>query len=246
MLVFVHGVPETSAIWNEVRDALGGESVALSLPGFGCPRPEGFGATMDDYATFLVEELERLGGPIDLVGHDWGGLLTLRIAQAHGGLVRSWVADVAAGFHESSAWHHYAKIWQTPGEGEAFFERQLATPPEQVAAVMSSSFRVPEEAALCLASWMDATMASCILDLYRSATPNVAAHWGTPSGPTLAPGLILAPSEDPFSSSTRLSAEVAERLGARREVLEGIGHFWPFEAPQVGAGAIARFLDTVR
>jgi pimeloyl-ACP methyl ester carboxylesterase len=246
VLVFVHGVPETAAIWNEVRDALGSESIALSLPGFGCLRPDGFGATMDDYANFLADELGHLGGPIDLVGHDWGGLLTMRIAQAQGGLVRSWVADVAAGFHESSVWHDFAKIWQTPGEGEAFFERQLDTPPEQVAAVMSASFRVPEEGALRLASWMDATMASCILDLYRSATPNVAAHWGTPSAPTLAPGLILAPTEDPFSSSKRLSSEVADRLGARREVLQDIGHFWPLEAPQVGAAAIARFLDTVR
>lgn len=49
VIVFVHGVPETAAIWTGVRAALDEESVALSLPGFGCPRPDGFAATKDDY-----------------------------------------------------------------------------------------------------------------------------------------------------------------------------------------------------
>ncbi len=54
MIVFVHGVPETAAIWNKVRRALDRESVAIELPGFGCPRPEGFGATKDDYVDWLL------------------------------------------------------------------------------------------------------------------------------------------------------------------------------------------------
>ena len=41
MIVFVHGVPETAAIWDKVRGAIDQDSVALALPGFGSPRPEG-------------------------------------------------------------------------------------------------------------------------------------------------------------------------------------------------------------
>jgi pimeloyl-ACP methyl ester carboxylesterase len=49
--VFVHGVPETPAVWHGLLAALDRpDAVALSLPGFDSARPAGFGATMDEYA----------------------------------------------------------------------------------------------------------------------------------------------------------------------------------------------------
>ena len=49
--VLVHGVPETARLWNSVRSQLQRQDViAVELPGFGTPRPDGFGATMDEYA----------------------------------------------------------------------------------------------------------------------------------------------------------------------------------------------------
>ena len=49
--VFVHGVPETPAIWDGLLAALDRpDTVALSLPGFDSARPGGFAATMDEYA----------------------------------------------------------------------------------------------------------------------------------------------------------------------------------------------------
>ena len=67
--VFVHGVPETPAVWDGLRSHLHRDDViALQLPGFGCPRPDGFGATKEEYVAWLVDELERIKpqGPIDL------------------------------------------------------------------------------------------------------------------------------------------------------------------------------------
>ena len=84
MIVFLHGVPETAALWDKVRAEFEEETVALSLPGFGCARPSGFGATKDDYVDWLVAELETFDEPVDLVGHDWGALLTYRIATTRG------------------------------------------------------------------------------------------------------------------------------------------------------------------
>lgn len=92
MVVFVHGVPETATLWDKLRGLLQRGSVALSLPGFGCARPDGFAATHDAYVAWLCDEIRRLGPPVDLVGHDWGAGLTYRIATAHGDLLRSWVA----------------------------------------------------------------------------------------------------------------------------------------------------------
>jgi len=116
--VFVHGVPETGRIWDGVRELVPG-SISLDLPGFGCPTPEGFSATKDAYAEWLEQRLRRVDGPIDLVGHDWGALLTLRIASATSVPLRSWAADIASCYQPDYVWHAGARTWQTPGEGEA-------------------------------------------------------------------------------------------------------------------------------
>ena len=38
-VVFVHGSPETAELWDPLRAVLSRDAVALSLPGFGAPRP---------------------------------------------------------------------------------------------------------------------------------------------------------------------------------------------------------------
>ena len=80
--VLVHGLPETAAIWRPLQERLGRESVALALPGFGTPLPPGFSPTKDAYAAWLADELSRLPGPVDLVGHDIGALISMRVATA--------------------------------------------------------------------------------------------------------------------------------------------------------------------
>ena len=228
MIVFVHGNPETAAIWRKVRAQIDREPIAVSLPGFGCPRPVGFGATMDDYANWLVGELEQMEGPIDLVGHDWGALLTCRIASAFGNRLRSWVADVAHLAHPDYVWHDFAKVWQTPGEGEAFIAAQNEMTPQDRAQFFET-MGVPAPDALEMAAAGDATMGSCILDHYRSATPNVHHHWG-PWAPNGAPGLVLDATDDPLGDAS-LAIDVAASLGARFEPLAGAGHFWPYQTP---------------
>ena len=128
MIVFVHGVPETAAIWRKVQAAISQPSIAVALPGFGCALPDGFTPSKDAYAEWLVAQLDAIGEPIDLVGHDWGAGLTYRVATAFGDRLHSWVADVGNIVHPDYVWHDFAKIWQTPGDGEAFFESQAAQP----------------------------------------------------------------------------------------------------------------------
>ena len=102
--VLVHGVPETPAIWNQLRSHLSRDDVVtLQLPGFGCARPQGFGSTKEEYVDWLVDQLATLQaeGPIDLVGHDWGGGFVLRLVSTRPDLVRSWVVDIAGMGHEA-------------------------------------------------------------------------------------------------------------------------------------------------
>jgi len=243
VIVFVHGVPETAALWDRMRAEIDDESVALSLPGFGCDRPDGFGGTKDDYADWLVGELRRIDGPIDLVGHDWGAGLTYRIATAHGDVVRSWAADVANVAHPDYVWHDFAKIWQTPGEGEAFWTDQLAQPVEARAGVFEA-FGVSHDDAVSMAASGDQRMADSILGLYRSAVPNPYSDWGSEFRPTKAPGLVLVPTADPFGDEG-MSQEVAGTLGASVARLEGLGHWWPLQDPPAGAAALKRFWSSL-
>lgn len=241
MIVFVHGVPETAGIWDKVRAVIGRESVALQLPGFGCPRPAGFAATKDDYADWLADEISAIDEPVDLVGHDWGAGITYRVATAHGDSIRSWAADVGNIAHADYVWHDFAQVWQTPGDGEAFFESQNASEPAE-RAELYEALGIPADDALSMAEAGDETMGECILALYRSATPNVHADWG-PWKPTRAPGLVLHPSDDPFSDAG-LAGETAEQLGARFATFEG-GHFWPYQAPEAGAAVLEQFWSTL-
>lgn len=238
MIVFVHGVPETAAIWRKVRAAIDRPSVAVSLPGFGCSVPDGLETTKDGYADWLLGQLQDIGEPVDLVGHDWGAGLTYRMASAHPEVIRSWAADVGNIAHPRYEWHAFAQQWQTPGDGEAWVEAQAAQPVADRAAGYEL-FGLDPEDALEMAAAGDRTMGECILSLYRSALPNPAADWG-PWSPVDRPGLVLHPSDDPFSEPV-LAAEVADSLGAGFETLAGAGHFWPYQAPEVGAAALARF-----
>jgi pimeloyl-ACP methyl ester carboxylesterase len=243
VIVFLHGVPETAALWDKVRAEFDEETVALSLPGFGCARPPGFGATKDDYADWLVGELEAFDAPVDLVGHDWGALLTYRVATTRGDLLRSWTADIANGVHPDVEWHRFAKTWQTPGEGEAYFQAIRELPVETMAEAYEG-FHLNHDDALTLARWADDTMATCILDLYRSATPNVYHSWGAQFGPTSAPGLILFAEVDSFGNEA-MSHEVAEKLHAREATLPGVGHWWALEAPRESAAVIKEFISSI-
>jgi pimeloyl-ACP methyl ester carboxylesterase len=240
--VFVHGVPETGEIWRELRDHLDSDSVALTLPGFdGSPAPEY--PDKERYADWLAAELARLPGPVDLVGHDWGALLTYRVAAAHDVPLRSWAADCAGLLRPDYVWHEVARIWQTPGEGEAFNERLRAASagdPTSLAARLRG-LGVPERHALAMQKSFDIPMGEAILGLYRSAVPRPYAHWGAGfERPTAAPGLVVSAERDPFDDTVAARA-VAARLGARVAVLPDAGHFWMLEDPARAARVLSDF-----
>jgi pimeloyl-ACP methyl ester carboxylesterase len=242
-VVFVHGVPETAALWDAVRSAINRESIALSMPGFGCARPAGFTATKDAYADWLVAELDVIGAPVDLVGHDWGGILTVRVATAFGNRLRSWATDAANIFHKAYEWHDIAKVWQTPGDGEAAQAAFRALPGDQATAMLAAG-GIPVEHALAMWQATDEVMDGCILDLYRSAVPNAHRDWGAAVAQTNVPGLVLLATDDPFGHE-ELATDMAVRLAASTARLEGLGHFWPLQDPARGAKVLERFWTTL-
>lgn len=229
--VFVHGVPDTHRVWTAVIDRLERDDVvALSLPGFGTARPPGWTATKEDYVGWVIDQLEQLGGPIDLVGHDWGSLLTIRVASVRGDLLRTWAAGNGP-VDEEYTWHETAQLWQTPGAGEQVME---AMTPETVVPGLTDA-GLPAADAQVAAQHLDDDMKSCILDLYRSAT-DVGAEWGPAVDDITTPGAVLWAQHDPYVPA-RFGRRLAERTGATLTELD-CGHWWPCERPDEVATAL--------
>jgi pimeloyl-ACP methyl ester carboxylesterase len=240
-VALVHGVPESAAIWDPLRAELGRDDVvALSPPGFGAPVPDGFAATADDYLQWLIAEVEALDGPVDLVGHDWGGAHVVRLVAARPDLVRSWCTDVA-GLHDPEyVWHELARGWQQPGRGEAAIEAMVGMSVDERAAAYVQVGMTPA-AALAASRACDAQMGRCILALYRSALQPRLAEWGHQVEGIDRPALVINTTADPWIDA-ELTHRAAVRFGAQEAVLDGLGHWWLVHDPARGAAAIRDFL----
>jgi pimeloyl-ACP methyl ester carboxylesterase len=243
-IVFVHGFPETSRIWGPLRTVLGRDSLALALPGFGTPGPAR--ATKDAYADWLADALRAIEPPVDLVGHDVGALLSLRLATAIDVELRSFVVDVADIFHPDFVWPERVRRLQVHGVGEEMMEAERrASPggPTGTAAPLLGH-GVPPDLAREIAAAHDEVMSRCILDFYRSAIPNVSAGWWRDvTGPTRARGLVLLLPDPPEVEA--MSFEVAERIGADTARLDRLDHCWMAEAPGTVAPVLERFWSSL-
>lgn len=247
--VLLHGNPETPAIWRLLLERLTRTDVVTpQLPGFGCPVPDGFAATADDYVGWFVGQVEQIvsdSGPVDLVGHDWGGGIGMRAVALRPELFRSWVCDVLGLFHPDYVWHDFAQIWQTPGDGEAYFEQSVATPlADRIA--LYEAIGIPRPIADEVAAAGDELMGRCVLALYRSAAQPAMAEWGRALAPAATvPGLAIIAPLDPYVQGETLGAAVADELGARREVLAGQGHWWMLGDPATGAASLESFWSSI-
>ena len=248
-LVFVHGIPETAAVWDllatKLAEAGHDDQIRLSPPGFGSAIPDGFDATVLDYRDWLISELERLEGPVDLVGHDLGGGLAVLAAMARPDLIRSWCSDAVGLFDPEYVWHKYAKIWQMPVVGEASIAVYRL---ESVAMRAAPQISMGMDPAIAkrVAADFDAGMGDCILRMYRSAVQPVMADLGANLEAAAArPGLLIMPTEDHAVGTDEQRRRSAARAGERVEILSGFGHFWMTEDEgRRGAAAIGAFLSS--
>jgi len=240
--VFVHGNPETDAIWASLFDALSRDDIiALSPPGFGAPVPEGWTATRAEYISWLAAELAALDGPIDLVGHDWGGGHVLGYLVGRPDSVRSWCVDVMGLVHPDYRWHDAALVWQTPGDGEAHVEGWLATPVED-RALRYVSVGMTQEVAQSVSEAIDQPMGDAILRLYRDAAQPHMAELGAEVGAlTARPGLVINAEHDHYVGTDAQTEQMAVQAGATVARLGGVGHWWMCQDPDQGAAALEAF-----
>jgi pimeloyl-ACP methyl ester carboxylesterase len=240
--VFVHGNPETAAVWDLLLAELGDvDVVCLSPPGFGAPLPSGFGATVGDYRDWLIGELSRFAEPVDLVGHDWGGGHVLNVVMHRPDLVRSWVSDVVGVYDPDYVWHEFAQQWQTPEVGEADVAARFGAPLEKrITTLVKRGMAAP--VAEQVARGQNEEMGRAVLALYRSAAQPVMAELGRDlERAAQRPGLAVLPTEDHFVGTDEQRRRSARRAGARIEILEGLGHWWMTQDPARGAQILTDF-----
>jgi pimeloyl-ACP methyl ester carboxylesterase len=236
-VVFVHGVPEDATLWDGVREHITDrETRALNLPGFGTPIPSDFSATKEAYLAWLVRELENVPKPFDLVGHDWGGILVDRVVFTRPDLMHTFASDTISVSSGKYEWHDLAKVWQTPGAGEAFMQANASRPVAERAARLVAAGMTPEYASHV--AHPDPVRDDCILRLYRSA-PNVSAEWKTDVAPAV-PGLFIGGATDPYGSHTA-SRAFAQSLGMQTHTFEGVGHWWMLHEPARAAEVLRAF-----
>ncbi|MEV7096839.1 alpha/beta hydrolase [Amycolatopsis sp. NPDC051045] len=246
--VFVHGNPETAAVWEPLLAELTPsrpDLVCLSPPGFGAPVPAGFGGTPAAYRDWLAGELAAFGEPVDLVGHDFGGGHVVNVVLSHPHLVRSWVSDALGMYDPGYEWHELARRWQTPGVGEADVAARFGSTVEERAAVLVERGMEGAVAAR-VAAGQDEAMGRAVLTLYRSAAAAGAPGLGLPLERAAArPGLAVLATADHVAGTEEQRRRSAARAGARVVVLEGAGHWWMTHDPAPAAAALTGFWASI-
>jgi pimeloyl-ACP methyl ester carboxylesterase len=213
---------------------------ALRLPGFGSPLPTGFDATMDQYAAWLATAVRDFD-EVDLVGHDWGGLLILRLMSERPDNVRSWIVD-SGDLTPDFTWHDGGRAWQTAGRGEELAGWLAGAPLEDRVQLLVEIGVVPD-AASRMARAVDPTMATAMLRLYRSAV-DIGASWGPALSRITRPGLCVEAGRDPFRPAGAVR-RLSSRLDAALVQLPDSGHFWMLDDPARTATAFQEFWATL-
>jgi pimeloyl-ACP methyl ester carboxylesterase len=224
-VLYLHGVPTASWLWQPYLERSGG--VAPDLPGFGrSAKPGYFDYSIAGYNRFIEAFTEAVGlERMSLVVHDWGAV-GLAFAQRFPERIERLVLFNSVPLLPGYRWHRVARGWRTPVVGELMmgfttrwaFRRAM---PRQVADRAWEDF--------------DHGTQRAILKRYRAAPEQVLARAGERLGELRCPALILWPTRDPY-----LPAEFGERyadaLGGETQLeLIDDGHWAVSERPELVA-----------
>jgi pimeloyl-ACP methyl ester carboxylesterase len=241
-VVYLHGVPGSSSDWLPFLERTGG--YAPDLPGFGASgKPAHFDYSIDGYAAFLRQYVDRLGlDRFSLVMHDWGSV-GLALAMAAPERVERIVLISVVPFTPGYRWHRVARVWRTPLIGELFMGYSFKGAMKRASREwLAAPGPAPQEMIDEVWRHWDHGTQRAILKLYRSAPPARLAAAGERLGEVKAPALVLWGEDDPYLPPSFAHA-LAERLGgpAEVDVLENARH-WPWlDRPEV-VDRVAGFL----
>ncbi|MGE4322181.1 MAG: alpha/beta fold hydrolase [Sphingobium sp.] len=231
-VMFVHGMPSNSRMWEGVIARLDrdDEVVAVDLPGFNGPAPEGWVPIKENYVDWLIGQIEALharGGPVHLVGHDWGCLLTLRAASLRPELLRTITAGNGP-IDEHWPYHALWESWNPSGAGERFMDEVLT--PERAETLLRLNGFPDDHAGRTL--WATREGRQLTLTLYRSAI-GIGRQWAPDLARIVIPSLLIWGLRD-MIVPVEIGRRMAAKMGAAVATVDA-GHFWPYEQPEAVA-----------
>ena len=213
------------------------QSRRISCPcyaGFVTPAPQGFGSTKEEYVDWYISEIETAhaaGGAVDLVGHDWGAIITVRAASLKPELIRTWCVANALP-HPDYKWHSMARMWQTPVIGEMI---TAITRKEQLCKALHAS-GIPADLASKEASHWSSHMKKSILRLYRSAK-TAGTDWWPETENLPDQGMVFWGVDDPYVP-VEIADKFREATGAKLLKQEKTGHWSIIERADILADAL--------
>jgi haloacetate dehalogenase len=251
-VLLLHGVPETAATWGPLMATLAKDRVVLApdLKGLGqseAKEPYDIPTLVAELAALVLHEVD---GPVDVVGHDWGGSLALGLAGARPDLVRRLVV-ISAPYREidfKRAW--YMGVAALPFVPDLLFR---VAGERIVRNAFATTWKAPGQPALLeeyVAAYAPPERWGAMLGYYRAAVrPRLAAlvQGGKPRSGLpkvkVERALVVWGTDDP-PMPLHVGEAVARDLGPEATMLTvpGIGHYPHEEAPDVVLPAVAEFL----
>ncbi|MCU1401607.1 MAG: Soluble epoxide hydrolase [Acidimicrobiales bacterium] len=257
-LVLLHGWPQHWFCWRHVVPLIAGEHrlIIPDLRGHGWSSAPQSGYEKEQLVTDLLGTLDQLGiERFGMVGHDWGGwvgfLAALRTPERITGLLALGIVYPFQHFSMArllQAWRGaYQLVLATPLLAEAL----LCSSPRVVANVIRAGTRVPEAVPHGIAldygrALQDPARARASSLMYRTFLTHEIGR--TPRQRTLTVGTrLLIGEHDPIRSDAFMHGWEGHATAMTVEVLPGIGHFVPEEAPDIVADAVrSMFAETHR
>ena len=230
-ILWLHGVPDSGAIWEPFLERAGG--IAPDLPGFGrSGKRADFPHSIDGYGAFLDAFCDHLGlDRVRLVAHDWGAV---GLAMRPDRIERLVAIDVVP-FVEDFRWHWVARVWRRRLLGEMAMGLTFRPIARRVARGM------PEAQLDQALAHLDHGTQRAILRLYRSADPAVIARAGAHLDRLDVPALVVWGEADPYLG-TEYAEAISERLRATETLkLSGAGH-WPWIGESAAQERILQFV----
>lgn len=247
-VLLLHGFPQTARSWTSVAARLadaGLRAVALNQRGYSPgARPSDVSAyAMPHLVADVVGMIDALGGPVDLVGHDWGGVVGWQVAARRPDRVRTWTAvstpnqlainEALASSAEERARFGYILAFREVGRAE---EALLADDAAGLRFIYGGIVG-PDRAAEDVALFREPGVLTLALNWYRAMSRHDAD--GLPD--------VTVPTAYVWGSAdVAFSRAAAERSGAFVDApytftpLEKASHWLPDERPDVIAREVLR------
>lgn len=236
-IVFVHGFLDDGATWTSVIDAVdlpADRAVTVDLPGMaGAPEHPG-PFTLDGYVDEVSAVVDRIEGPVVLVGQSMGAQVAELVA-ARSDRVAGLVLLTPMPLRGTQLPDEAVAPFRALGgdlEGLTGTRRALSAnfPDAELARLNEHGVRIPP------------STTAAVVDIWNLGTGGERAESAYPG-----PVLVVRGAADPLCTEDLVAAEVAPRFrDVRVAVVEGAGHWPHVEQPAALAPLLDEFLGRAR